>query len=116
MKNRKDPLGLSATRIEMIKAGDEIEDREERRLRREGQAHAQNVFMSTIQHARERMDEISAHLDEHLGFAPDEITPAAVGIAKALLKKLDDAMTIAEQVDDLNQALHQADKDNPARG
>ena len=72
-------------------------------------------FISNIQHARERMLEIGAHLDEHLGFAPDEITSDAVGIAEALLAKLDDAMTIAEQVDDLNQALHQADKDNPAR-
>jgi len=76
---------------------------------------ATEIFMSKIQNAKERMNEIEAHLDEHLGFAPDEITIDAVGIAQALLNKLDDALTVAEQIEDLNQALHQADKDNPAR-
>ena len=104
MNNKKDPFGFKdTTRIEVI----ELPTRER------GQ---RDDFISKIQNAKERMDEIAAHLDEHLGFAPDEMTIDAIGIAEALLNKLDDALTIAEQTDDLNQALHQADKDNPARG
>ena len=72
--------------------------------------------MSKIHNARERMEEIAAKLDDHLCFEPTEIDFNAVGIAQALLNKLDDALTIAEKAEDLNQALHQADKDNPARG
>lgn len=117
MNDKKDPFGFkSMTRIEVIEAHDlKNETREQRRIRRERKAQAQNKFMSTIQDARERLGEIAAHLDEHLGFAPADINFNSLGVAQSLLNHLDGALTIAEQVDDLNQALAQADKDNPAR-
>ena len=104
------------TRIEVIRDfDDKKETREERRIRREGKALAQNNFIRTIQNARERLEEIAEHLDDHLGFAPTEVTFDAAEIAQTILNKLDEALTAADKTADLNQALHQADKDNPAR-
>lgn len=102
MNNKKDPFGFKKmTRIQTIAETGTL---------------ASDTFISNIQNARERLDEIAAHLDDHLGFAPEEVTFDAAEIAQTILNKLDEALTAAEKTDDLNQALHQADKDNPARG
>jgi len=111
MKNKKDPLNFNGrTRIEVIR------DFDEQQGAKTMKDLATGHFISSIQNALERLDEIATHLDDHLGFAPEEVTFDAAEIAQTILNKLDEALTAAEKTDDLNQALHQADKDNPARG
>ena len=108
MNDKKDPFNFKGmTRIEVIREFDEQQAAKE--------TLATDTFIRNIGSAQERLAEIANHLDDHLGFAPEEATFDAAEIAQQILFKLDEALTIADQVDDLNQALHQADKDNPAR-
>ena len=101
MSNGKDPFGFKRmTRIEILGAS---------------QTLAKVNFLSNIQNARERLDEIAAHLDDHLGFAPEEVNFDAAEIAQTILNKLDEALAAAEKTADLNQALDQSDRDNPGR-
>lgn len=73
------------------------------------------TFTDEINDAKNRIEDIGASLDRNLGFRSEEMTSDAVEIIRALLDELDDALTITEKIEDLNQALHQGDEDNPAR-
>ena len=108
MKNRKDPLGLSATRIEVIKV-----DRNKDQTTPSDDA--QGEFIDTIEGARDIVKEISEKLDDHLEFDPEKINFNDVSLAEHIRVTLGDVLTAIEKVQDLNQAIDQADRDNPAR-
>ena len=107
MKNRKDPLGLSATRIEVIKV-----DRNKDQTTPSDDA--QGEFIDTIEGARDIAKEINEKLDDHLGFDPEKINFGDVSLAEHIRVTLGDVLTAIEKVQDLNQALDQADRDRPA--
>ncbi len=107
MKNRKDPLGLSATRIEVIKV-----DRNTDQLTPNDKA--QGEYIDTIEGARDLLLSIGALLDEHLGFDPEKINFSHVNIAESIRVQLGDVMTACEETQRTMAAVETAERNRPA--
>ena len=60
---------------------------------RETTKEPMDVFISKIEEARSALSEIEEALDDHLGFAPEEINWGHVGDARWITERLGEIMT-----------------------